>query len=125
MAGLLGRLSKIENVIGTDDGPRRIIIMAGTHYREPWIERHGDLIHFYVPVPDHGARAMDYLTDEMRRVLRSSDTVAIFGTGDNGRDPHLQADVPPWKRRPWRWVDDGRAYELQDEWGVWRRHEFE
>jgi hypothetical protein len=32
-------------------------------------------------------------------------------------------DRPAWKRKPWRFTDDGRSFELEVEPGVWRRVE--
>jgi hypothetical protein len=121
-------LANLEKRLGTDRAPRHIVIWFGTYYKESWIERlpgrNGkEHIHFHVKVPDDDASPRDYLTAEQLAEIRPGDRVAFLDIPDNGRNAHMQGDRPPWKRRPWRFVDGGRGYELLDEDGVWRRVE--
>jgi hypothetical protein len=69
------------------------------------------------------SRPLQCLTAEQRALIRPGDSVVIFETHDNRRNPHLQGNKPPWKRRPWRFVENGRAYELQRPDGTWERFE--
>jgi hypothetical protein len=120
------RLANLEKRLGTDRTPRRIVICFGTFYRENWIEclsgeKGTGLIHFHVRIPDDDATPWAHLSDEQRAEIRHGDSVGFIEILDNGRNPHLQGDIPPWKRRPWRKIDGGRGYELQDKDGVWLR----
>ncbi len=130
------RLARLERKVGTDDTPRRVIVFYGADEtrheirREPWGE-----VHLAVPCPE-GDDPMAHLSPEQRDLIGLSDSVAAYHSsdngrdppqivmaevGDDGRDPHLQTNRPPWKRRPWRFVgDNGRRWEFQDEGGVWR-----
>ena len=52
---LLSRICRLERVFGTDDAPRHILIHAGPHYEENWIEWghgwDGNGVSFYVRTP--------------------------------------------------------------------------
>jgi len=99
---LLSRINRLEAELGTDDAPRHIMIDAGPRYEENWIEWghgwDGNSVHFHVRIPDHDANAMDYLTPEQRAEIRPGDSVVVLHTCDNGRNPHLEMNKPPWKR---------------------------
>jgi hypothetical protein len=62
------------------------------------------------------------MTAEMRRELaaRRAGRLTIAWHANNPRDAHLQHNVPPWKRRPFRRLADG-GFELQGDDGQWRR----
>jgi hypothetical protein len=98
------------------------MVCGGPHLRESWIESDGGVLNFHVRLPVRGDHAMDHLTEEMRDLIRPGDSVRVFELAQNPRDRHLQRDVPPSKRRPWRLSGDGRSYELQAEDGTWTRY---
>jgi hypothetical protein len=98
------------------------MVCGGPHLRESWIESDGGVLNFHVRLPVRGDHAMDHLTEEMRDLIRPGDSVRVFELAQNPRDRHMQRDVPPSKRRPWRLSGDGRSYELQAEDGTWTRY---
>jgi hypothetical protein len=120
------RLGQLEKQLGNDDDPRRVIIWFGPHFREPWIERAGDTIEMHVPVPEYDVEPLDYLTDAMRREIRPGDSIVMAESHCNGRDVHLQTDISPNKRKPYRLDPSAncRFYELQDADGTWTLHWF-
>lgn len=124
MSSLRTRIAQLERAIGTDDEPRHIVVYGGPHYSESWVEHHGGIVDLHVATPDVDADPLDFLTDEQRALIRPGDHVVIFHTwvdGRGGRNPHLQMNLPPWKRRPWRLTGNHpRDWEWQDEWCVWR-----
>jgi hypothetical protein len=125
MAGLKARIDRLEKAILPKVEPRRVMVMFSDQYAENWIQRgqgwEGRDVSMYVRVPHIDAEPMEHLTPEQEREIRPGDSVVTFETGANDRDRHLQLDIPPWTRRPYRLDPDGRDYELQGEDGIWRR----
>src|SRR5262249_1275197 len=122
-AGLAGRIGRLERITGSDDKPRQVLVCFGDHYAESWIERgqgwDGRHVQLWVKVPLNDADPLEHLTPEQRREIRPGDSVVVFETGCDGRNPHLQHHLSPRKRRPYRLVDEGRSYELELQPGVW------
>jgi hypothetical protein len=145
---LVSRLARAERLTGGGkDEPRRVFVWWGAHLAESWIIRQrGGSLHFHVKIPagdddpgvppPHGLEPVKsispqphkeidplrYLTPAMRAELRPHDRVVTCEVRANRRDAHLQRHLPPWKRRPSRWLADG-SFELQDQDGTWRRCE--
>jgi len=118
---LLSDIRRLERWLGTDeDTPRHIVIDAGLHYLESWVEWDGDRVGFYVKIPSRDVNAMDYLTPEMRAEIRPADTFCVLYVANNGRDAHLERDRPPWQRSESarRYLTAGRPFEVSHrEWG--------
>jgi len=123
MSSLRTRIGQLERAVG-DDRSRQVMIWAGPCLEESWIERTAESIDLYDRVLDHDANPFEHLTPEQRRIVEASaGPVSAFEVGDDRREPHLQSNRPPWKRRPYRLAEDGRSYELQID-GIWIWHEF-
>jgi hypothetical protein len=120
---IASRLNKLEAILAPS-APRRVVIWCGVHYAENWTEREQGVVSLFVKIPNREADPLDHLTDAQRVEIRPDDELTIIEAVNNGRDDHLQTDRPPSKRRPWRMVEGGQAFELQDLAGAWHRHEF-
>jgi hypothetical protein len=100
---VLSRINRIEKRLGSDSAPRQVTIWCGPHYEENWIEWNqgwnGNGVALRVKTPDHQADVFEFLTPEQESVIRPGDSVVVIRTADNRRDPHLELNRPPWKRR--------------------------
>lgn len=128
---IANRIGRLERDLGGGDQPRRVTIWWGD-FSESWVERRPGDLQFYVKVPaaesddDAGLDPLLYLSPEMRAMIRPDDQVAVFeACGIDCRQRHLQHDLPPCKRRLWRFVEDGdgQDFEVQGDDGTWRRLE--
>jgi hypothetical protein len=116
MTGLKSRIVRIEQRIGTDDAPRRVMIRAGPQYDESWIEFghgwKGNDVSLHVKIPDRDSDPMGFLTAEQRAVIRRGDSLVTIVIADNERDSQLELNRPPWKRNTSNFVLSESVEEL-------------
>jgi hypothetical protein len=100
---LRSRLDRLDDWLGIDDTPRRVVIWFGPGFEENWIERREcedmEVIEMCVKTFDHDADPLNHLTPEQAALIRPGDWVVVAESGSNERDEHLEMNRPPWMRR--------------------------